>query len=77
MKDNAVTNEYAVNEQQRSETIVNPKVLRAMKNLEASFNPEAVKMLAEANGGNDLLPISESSAIALSVGMELVVPRTF
>ncbi len=47
----AVSDENAVNEQQRSETIVNPKVLRAMKNLEASFNPEALKMVAEAKVG--------------------------
>ncbi len=75
--DDAVADENVVNEQPRSETTVNPKVQRAMKNLKPSFNPEAVKILAKAKGGNKLLPISESSAIALSVCMELSEPRTF
>ncbi len=48
-----------------------------MKNLEASFNHEALKMVAEAKSWNELLPIPESSAIALIVSMELVEPRTF
>ncbi len=64
-----------VNEQPRSETTVNPKVLMAMKNLEAYFNPDAFKMVAQAKVGNELLPISESSTVALSVCMELAEPR--
>ncbi len=48
---NAVADEDEVNEQRRSETTVDPKVLRAMKNLEASFNPETLKMVAEAKVG--------------------------
>ncbi len=74
---NAEADENEVNEQPMSGTTVNPKVLRAMQNLEASFKPDALKMVAEAKGGNELLPISESSAIALSVCMELAEPRTF
>ncbi len=57
--------------------MVDPKVPRAMKNLEASFNPEALKMVAEAKSGNKLVPIPESSTIALRLCMELVEPKTF
>ena len=66
-----------VNVQSRYETTVNQKVLRAMKQLEASFNPDASRMVEEAKGGNELLPMAESSAIALNAHMELVEPRTF
>ncbi len=62
--------------QPRSETTINPKVLRTIRNLETSFNPEASRMVVEAKRGNELLPMSESSAITLSVVMELVEPRT-
>ncbi len=48
-----------------------------MKNLEASFNPEFLNMVAEAKRGNELLPIPESSASALSVCIEFAKPRTF
>ncbi len=47
-----------------------------MKNLEASFNPE-LKMVAEAKSVNELLLLSESSAMELSVCMVLFEPRTF
>ncbi len=59
--------------QTRSETRVNPK----MNNLEASFNPEASKIVVEAKSGNVSFPMSESSAMTLSVIIELVEPRTF
>ncbi len=48
-----------------------------MENLEASFDPEALKIVTEAISGNEFLTIPESSAIALSVCMELVEPKTF
>ncbi len=63
--------------QPSSETTINPKVLRAMKNLEVYFNAEASKIVAEAKWGNELLPTPESSAVTLSVSMKLVEPRTF
>ena len=45
--------------------------------MEASFNPDASRMVEEAKGGNELLPMAESSANALNAYMELVEPRTF
>ncbi len=42
-----------------------------MKNLEASFNPDALKMVAEAKSENELLPLPESSTIAVSVRFEV------
>ncbi len=48
---NAVADKNEVNEQSRSETTVNPKVLRALKNLEASFNPDALEMVADEKVG--------------------------
>ncbi len=45
-----------------------------MKNLDASFNLE---MVTEAKSGNELLPMPESSTIALSMCMEFVEPWTF
>ncbi len=51
----AVIDKDEVNKQPQSETTVNPTVVRAMKNLEASFNPEALKMVADAKIGNELL----------------------
>ncbi len=74
---NEVADENEVNEQPRSETTINAKALRTMKNPEASFDPEAFEMVTEAQSGNELLPIPESSAIALSVCMELIEPRIF
>ena len=66
-----------VNVQPRYETTVNQKVLKAMKQLEASFNSGASRMVEEEKGGNELLPMAESSLIALNAHMKLVEPRTF
>ena len=48
-----------------------------MKQLRASFNPDTSRMVEEAKGGKELLPIAMSSTIALNVHMDLVEPRTF
>ena len=58
----------------RMRSMYSPGILRAMKQLEASFNPEASRMVKEAKGGNELLPMVESSAIALNANIELVEP---
>ncbi len=57
--------------------MVDPKVPSAMKNLDTCFYPEVLKMVAEAKSGNKLVPIPESSTIALRLCMELVEPKTF
>ncbi len=64
-----VADKNEVIEQPRFETTVNLKGIKAMMNLEASFNPKALKMFAEAKIGNELLLIPESSEIALSHGV--------
>ena len=48
-----------------------------MKQLEASFNPNASRMVEESEGGNELLPMAEPSLIALNAVMELVKQRIF
>ena len=48
-----------------------------MKQLKASFNPYLSTMVEEAKGGNDLLSIAESIAIALNAHMEFVETKTF
>ena len=48
-----------------------------MKQLKVPFTPDASRMFEEANGGNELLTMAESSMIALNAHMELVEPRTF
>ncbi len=71
------SDENEVSMQPMSETTINTKVIKAIKNLEAFYHPKASKMVAEAKSGNELLPMSKSSAMALSVVMELVKSRTF
>ncbi len=61
-------NEISV--QPSSKTTTNPKVLRAIKNLGASSNPEASKIVTEAKSGNDSLPMTESRAMTLSEVIE-------
>ncbi len=62
----AVTDENEISVQQRSEIIVNPKALRAMMFLEASFNFKIQKWLQKQKVG-ELLPMLESSSMELSV----------
>ncbi len=63
--------------QPRFETIVNPNVVRAMNNLEASFNLEALKVVAEAKSENKSLPMTESNTMEFIVVTELVEPNAF
>ena len=63
--------------QPRQQTRINQKVLRAMKQLDAVFNPDASRVVEEFKAGRDLSHVAKYSTIAFNAHSEMEEPKIF